>query len=180
MPVFASRLPSLSTPRLKWVVPAPAVFFSVPVLLNWPGAAEVVQEVGVGLHVEDAVVVEGRRAGAHVAGAGEVPGAVVVGHAAAGRVLHGALLTFIVAPAAKTVVPVPVIVPPVQLEAGLGPLIVNGELPASTPLDWLRTVRRRRRVEDRRPAVDVRARRAVRPQDRRRAAREPGRARARQ
>ena len=35
VPVFASRLPSLSTPTPKRVVPVP-VFFSVPVLLNWP------------------------------------------------------------------------------------------------------------------------------------------------
>ena len=45
-------------------------------------------------------------------------------------------LTFIVAPAARTVVPVPVIVPPVQLEAGAGPLIVNVPAPPRMPPDW--------------------------------------------
>ena len=44
-------------------------------------------------------------------------------------------LTFMVAPGASRVVPVPVIVPVVQLEAGLGPLIVNVPLPARTPPD---------------------------------------------
>ena len=42
-------------------------------------------------------------------------------------------LTFIVAPGASRVVPVPVIVPVVQLEAGVGPLIVNVPMPPSTP-----------------------------------------------
>ena len=69
--------------------------------------------------------------------------------------------------------PVPVIVPPDQLEAGLGPLIVSSAT-REHAAGLIEDGRSRGRVEDRCPAVDVRARRAVGAQDCGRAGRELG------
>ena len=133
--MFASRLPSLSTPMPKWVVPAPAVFCSVPVLLNCPMPPRLFRKsLSVWTSKTPLLLkVDVPERMSPVPAKFHVPWLSVTRPPV--RSLVAPPLTFIVAPAARTVVPVPVIVPPVQLEAGLGPLIVKFALPASTPPD---------------------------------------------
>ena len=85
--------------QMKSVVPEPAVFLSVPVLLNWPVPPRLFWKSASVWTSKTPLLSKVDVAGAHVAGAGEVPGALVLGDAAAGvRPSTVAPLTFIVAP----------------------------------------------------------------------------------
>ena len=134
VPTFASTLPSLSKPRFMLDgVAVPAVFFSVPALLNWPVPPRLFRKSESDWKSKIPLFwkaeVPERMSPAPVKF--QVPSLIVTRPPVAS--LEPLPLTFIVAPGIRRVVPVPVIVPVVQLEAGVGPLIVNVPVPPSTP-----------------------------------------------
>ena len=135
VPVLASRLPSLSTPTPKRVVPTPAVFFSVPPLLNCPVPPRLFRKsLSVWTSKTPLLLkVETPERMSPAPAKFQVPWLSITRPPV--RSFTPPPLTFMVTPAARKVVPVPVIVPPDQLDAGLGPLIVKLALPASTPPD---------------------------------------------
>ena len=138
VPVWTRIVPAawLSTPWKKEVVAAPAVFLSVPVLLNWAAPPRLFwKSASVWTSKTPLLLkVEMPERMSPVPAKFQVPWFSVTRPPFASFTLPP--LRFIVALGPIRVVPVPDMFPPVQLEAGLGPLIVRVPAPARAPPDW--------------------------------------------